>query len=238
VSDDAVPALPPVDPADVRVPGRSLSPELLASLLANGDDELAAWTLRHALEEAPRAVVFDGLLREAMQLVGERWADGQWSVADEHLASRTLLRALEQVRPALGPEARIGPVAVLAGVAGEQHMIGLVCLEQTLQERGWTTANLGADVPPGDLGRYLHANDVSLVALSASDPSRLEALRSALDAVRAAEPDRHIPVLLGGRLAGPQPPPLDPAPDWVGTSLVDAAAYAATIANFGRTVTD
>lgn len=238
MTDDRVPPLPPVDPATAGVRAGSLTPELLAGLLANGDDELAAWTLRHALREAPRAVVFDGLLREAMQLVGQRWASGQWSVADEHLASRTLLRALEQVRPELGPESRIGPVAVLAGVAGEQHMIGLVCLEQTLQERGWTTANLGADVPPVDLGRYVADNEVSLVALSASDPARLDALRDAIGAIREADRERRIRVLLGGRLAEQGSPSIAPGPDWVGTSLVDAAAFAHSIGSFGRTVTD
>ena len=238
MSDDRVPALPPVDPASADVPAGSLTPELLAGLLASGDDELAAWTLRHALRESSRPVVFDGLLRDAMHLVGQRWASGQWSVADEHLASRTLLRALEQVRPELGPESRIGPVAVLAGVAGEHHMIGLVCLEQTLQERGWTTANLGADVPPEDLRRYVADNEVSLVALSASDPARIDALRAAIEAIRAADPGRRIRVLLGGRLAEHGSPAVVPPPDWVGTSLVEAAAFAASLGNFGRTVTD
>ena len=71
MSDDPVPPLPPVDPTTAEVPAASLSPELLASLLTSGDDELAAWTLQHALRESPRAVVYDGLLREAMHLVGE-----------------------------------------------------------------------------------------------------------------------------------------------------------------------
>ncbi|MEI7745009.1 MAG: B12-binding domain-containing protein, partial [Chloroflexota bacterium] len=128
MSDDLPFRLPPVDPASARVTGDALSPELLAGLLADGDDELAGWTLQHALEGGSRAEIFDGLLRSAMTLVGEHWRSGRWSIAEEHLASRTLLRALERVRPVLGPEGRIGPLAVLAGVAGEEHMIGLVCL--------------------------------------------------------------------------------------------------------------
>lgn len=223
------PRLPPVDPAAADVvPGADLSPELLAGLLADGDDELAAWTLSHALRQAPRAEVFDGLLRDAMRLVGDRWEAGQWSVAEEHLASRTLLRALERIRPASGPESRIGPVVVLAGVAGEHHMIGLVCLEQVLAEAGWTTANLGADVPAGDLGRFVTRNEVSLAALSAMDPARLGAVADAVAAVRAAS-DRSIRVMVGGRLA--ERPGVRPEVDvdWIGTSIVEAAAFAATI---------
>jgi methanogenic corrinoid protein MtbC1 len=200
VSDDVPFRLPPVDPAAAtEVPSASLSPELLAGLLADGDDELAAWTLRHAMDESSRGDVFDGLLREAMHLVGERWRTGRWSVAEEHLASRTVLRALERLRPDPGPEGRIGPVAVLAGVEGEQHMIGLVCLEQLLADDGWTVANLGADLPAADLGTFVARNDVALVCLSAMDGGRVGALADAVRAVKGAKGD--VEVLVGGGIA-------------------------------------
>ncbi len=183
-------------------PRTSLSPELLAGLLADGDDELAAWTLRHALEERSRAEVFDGILRQAMALVGERWRTGQWTIAEEHLASRTLLRTLERIRPELSPEGRVGPMAVLAGVAGEHHMIGLVCLEQVLAEDGWTVANLGADLPATDLGTFVRRNEVDLVCLSATHPDRVGQLADSVEAVRAAGGTREIAVLIGGHIAG------------------------------------
>jgi methanogenic corrinoid protein MtbC1 len=132
-----------------------MTPELLAGLLADGDDELAAWVLSNALREQSRAEVFDGLLRDAMRLVGERWREGRWTIAEEHLASQTITRALERIRAPQGPEGRVGPLAVLAGVAGEHHGIGLACLDQVLREVGWTVANLGADVPASDLARFL-----------------------------------------------------------------------------------
>lgn len=231
-ADDQPPTLPPVDPTGTdRLPGETMTPELLASLLADGDDELAAWILRQALEDAPRPQVYDGILAGAMHLVGERWASGQWTVAEEHLASQTLLRALERIRPALGTTSRIGPLAVLAGVAGEQHMIALVCLDHVLQERGWTVANLGADVPPADLARFVRRNDARLVALSASERSRTGTAAAAIEAVRGAVDARGqggVAIMLGGRLIGAEGP-AGLETDWHGTSLVDAAAFADTV---------
>ena len=227
--DDAGPTLPPVDPtlAD-RFSDDALSPELLAGLLTDGDDELAAWALSHALRDAPRAEVYDGLLADAMRLVGERWQSGRWTVADEHLASQTLLRALDRIRPDLGPDGRIGPLAVLAGVAGEQHMIGLVCLDHILREMGWTVAILGGDVPTGDLARFVERNDARLVALTASDPQRTETVAEAVAAVRAAiaGTDRTAEVMLGGRLAARPGVGAAVGADWTGSTLVDAAAFA------------
>jgi methanogenic corrinoid protein MtbC1 len=229
VSEESTLRLPPVDPEGARtVPAASLSPELLASLLADGDDELAAWTFRHALAEAPRADVYDGLLREAMTLVGERWRSGQWSIAEEHLASRTVLRTLERIAPRLGPESRIGPLAVLAGVAGEQHMIGLVCLEHVLAEAGWTVVNMGADLPAPDLGAFVARNEVALVALSALNPDRLGALAGSVRAVREATPGRRLPVLVGGQIAGRPGVMAAVDADGVATSLGAALAFAET----------
>jgi methanogenic corrinoid protein MtbC1 len=221
--------LPPVDTAAVHVPGSSLPAELLAGLLADGDDELAAWTLRHAFADIGRVAVYDGMLRDAMRLVGERWRSGQWSIAEEHLASRTLLRTLERVRPELGPGGRVGPLAVLAGVAGEHHMIGLVCLEQVLGDDGWTVANLGADLPAADLGSFVGRNEVGLVALSAMDPDRVGALADCVRAARVATPGRHLPVLIGGGIAA-QPGIADAVgADGVAGTLADAVALAAAL---------
>jgi methanogenic corrinoid protein MtbC1 len=226
--EDGSPRLPPVEPDAADVPAGSLSPELLASLLVEGDDELAAWTLRHALAERSRAEVFDDLLASAMALVGQRWETGQWGIAEEHLASQTILRALDRIRPDLGPEGRIGPLAVLTGVAGEHHMIGLACLGQVLQELGWTVATLGADVPAADLAQYVARNEAVLVALSATESGRLEALVDTIATVRAARPD--LPILLGGRLASRPGIAETLGIDWAGTSLVAAARVAGEIA--------
>jgi len=227
VSDNPPFRLPPVDPAAARdVPATVLSAELLAGLLADGDDELAAWALRHALAGASRAAVFDGLLAEAMELVGERWEHGQWSIAEEHLASRTLLRALEQVRPPMGPESRVGPLAVLAGVAGEQHILGLVCLEQVLAEAGWVVANMGADLPSSDLGGFVARNEVSLVALTASHEDRGDALAEAVVAVRMASGEGEVAIMVGGRYATRAGVASQVGADGSALTLADALAFA------------
>lgn len=212
--DDAPPPLPPVDPSAAdRLPGETVTPELLASLLVDGDDDLATWALEQALLDADRVTVYDGLLADAMRLVGDRWAEGRWSVADEHLASQTLLRVLDRIRPQVGSEWRIGPQAVLSGVAGEQHMLGLVCLGHLLTEQGWTVANLGADVPASDLVRFLARHEARLLAITASDPGRLDAVVEAVAVARSSQP--RLAIVLGGRLATD--------PELVATLDVDAA---------------
>jgi methanogenic corrinoid protein MtbC1 len=226
---ERMPILPPVDPrrASEGVLPTTVTPELLAGLLADGDDELAAWTLQSALSERPRAEVFDGLLRDAMALIGQRWLEGRWSIAEEHLASQTLARSLERIRDARGPEGRVGPLAVLAGVAGEHHAIGLACLEQVLCDEGWTVANLGPDVPAPDLARFLARNHAELVGLAASLPERTDELRASVAAAGAVRPDDPLPIMVGGGLAQDAALMTALGVAWAGTSLTAASKYAA-----------
>jgi methanogenic corrinoid protein MtbC1 len=232
VTDSGPPRLPPVDPAAADAAlGSTLSPELLAGLLADGDEELATWALGHSIAEIGRAETFETLVAGAMALVGTRWRSGQWSIAEEHLASQTLMRALERVRPTVGPEGRIGPQAVLAAVSGEHHMIGLVCLDQVLEEAGWSVANLGADVPAADLALFVARHEARLVALTASEMAGLESVVEAIAAVRAARAGAEpLAVMIGGRLAATPGLADTLGVDWAGTSLTEAAAVAEGLA--------
>jgi len=198
VNDSPMPELPGVPP-QFPPDGDIAAPEFLAALLADGDDDMAAWVMNQALADRPRAQVYDEVVRPAMELVGTRWEEGRWSISVEHLASVALNQALSRVRRPETPESRIGPTAVLAAPEMEQHVAGLACLAQVLEDDGWHVENLGANVPAHDLVSFISARDVDLVALSIGTADRLEALRRAVEAIRAAGGNvAGLPLLVGG----------------------------------------
>ncbi len=213
-----------------RLPAEIITPELIASLLADGDDDLAAWALGEALAERPRAVVFDELVRPALSLVGANWESGRWTIAEEHLASRALDDALARIRPPTQLEARTGPVAVLAAPKGEQHAAGLVCLAQVLEADGWKVENLGPNVPHPDLVRFVSSRTVDLVALSISRAAALPSLRRTVKAIRAAgSSELVLPILVGGRGTTDLELRVDGA-HVIGPSAVEAQRFAREVA--------
>ncbi len=217
---------------DPATPGGIASPEFIAALLVDGDDDLAAWAIGRALEEQPRAVVFDDVIRGAMELVGSRWASGEWAISQEHLASVALLQALARVRSNEGAETHIGPVAVLAAPEGEQHVTGLACLAQVLEEDGWRVENLGANVPAEDLVQFMRGRSVDLLALSIGTPDRVPALQRTIDAMRSADADAGAvprPIIVGGHgIEGLEAEVRDA--DLVTASLADAERFARGVA--------
>jgi methanogenic corrinoid protein MtbC1 len=219
------PHLPPVDPRAVDVSPDVITPEALAAFLVDGDAELAAWGLGVALGDRPRVDVYDTLVRDAMTLVGRNWETGRWTISEEHLGTVTLIRVLAELAPSPMPGDRIGPVAVLASVVGEEHAIALTLLDHVLRDVGWSVADLGANVPPDDLVRYVARSGARLVALTAARTDRIDEVTTAIAGLRAIPSPPSI--MVGGRAVdAARGAGLDIGADWTGTSLRDARRFA------------
>lgn len=112
----------------------------------DGFDETAALRALEVLYAAgtPLAVVRDALL-PCLRDVGDRWAAGRASVAQEHFASTFVHARLMAL--ARGWDRGTGPRAVLACAPGEQHCLGLIAFGIALHDAGWRVVFLGADCP-------------------------------------------------------------------------------------------
>ncbi len=170
-----------------------------ASLLGGAQLEAARTPadLRRTLYEAASRANLDGLralldqtftllpleqalsriVEPVLQRVGEGWASGELSVAQEHLVSAAIRARLER----LLADARGGVrgVAVLACVPGELHELGLLMLGTLLRADGWQVAYLGADAPLDDAFDLAARLDAPLVCLSVTMREHVAALAKA-----------------------------------------------------------
>jgi methanogenic corrinoid protein MtbC1 len=137
------------------------------------------------------------LIAPALFLVGEKWATGAITVADEHLASEIALRVLALQREAQRTAHRRHRSRVLLlAPEGERHVIGLNMACDLLTAAGYDTRMLGADVPLVDIAAAAVRHAAQVVALTATMPDSAERLDAAMDYLRAAHPAGAI--LLGG----------------------------------------
>jgi MerR family transcriptional regulator, light-induced transcriptional regulator len=102
--------------------------------------------------------------------LGERWASGQTSVAQEHFTSNVIAGRLRALT--LGWGSGVGPLAVLACPPGELHELGLLCFGIALREHGWRITYFGADTPLDDLSRAIDGLSPTVVVLAASNRGR------------------------------------------------------------------
>lgn len=168
----------------------AVAPDLLAALLAF-DDERAHASLDDALARLSVEAVLDDLVLPAFRAIGDGWAAGAISVAQEHYAANLVRARL------LGLARRwdqgIGPRALLACAPGDLHDLPLICFGLALRQRGWRILFLGADTPLEVVAETAAAERPNLVVLA----SAIE--RPELDDPRLAEVAVSAPLTLAGR---------------------------------------
>ena len=157
-----------------------------------------------ALDETAAHTAFDRLLSDFsvetvlgevvlpyLHELGERWARGEASVADEHFASNLLRGRLLGL--ARGWDGGSGPRALLACAPGEQHDLALIVFGLVLRELGWRITFLGPDTPLDTLDDATRTLEPAAVVIAASSPERI-----AGDEVSLLKLARNAPLWIAG----------------------------------------
>jgi DNA-binding transcriptional MerR regulator len=145
------------------------------------DALLARYTVRTALSSVVVPYLAD---------LGDRWARGEATIAQEHFASNMLRGRLLGL--ARGWDAGAGPRALLACPSGERHDIGLLAFGIALRGHGWRITFLGADTPHATLVETAAQLAPDIIVLAATRSSRLRALAHEARSVA-------VPVAVAGR---------------------------------------
>ena len=141
------------------------------------------------------SAVFSRALGPAMREVGDKWHEGEVSVAQEHLASELLGRTCRQLLRLVQPE-DAERMALLACFADETHALPLYGVAFHLVQWGFGTLVLGARTPPEALGHAVKVLEPALVGLSVSVAPAPEAARKLVDAYAKAVGE--VPWVVGG----------------------------------------
>lgn len=129
----------------------------------------------------------NAVLREVLQpclrRIGDDWASGVVSIAQEHFATQLIRERLLGL--ARDWDQGRGPRALLACPADERHDIGLICFGLVLSRNGWRVTFLGPDTPVSALQEAIEAVTPELVVLSANDEHRFTSIAVSLRALAA-----------------------------------------------------
>src|SRR3954469_25746655 len=140
------------DDDETRALGEKLQ-AAYADAILSGVPRDAEEVVREAIEAGmDEGAIDDIVIRPALRLVGDLWADGQLSIAEEHLATAISLRVLTLQREAFRvARERLSHRVLLAGMQGERHVVGLEMAASLLLRSGYDVRMLGADVPVGQI---------------------------------------------------------------------------------------
>ena len=156
------------------------SPELREAL-ERFDDAAAHAAFDRLLSDLSLDTVLDAVVLPLLHELGDRWAAGEISVAQEHFASHLIRGRLLGL--ARGWDRGAGPRAVLACPPGEQHDLALIAFGLALREHGWRITFLGADTPVDTLVDAVGRLRPAALVLAATTGSPWSAVEKALRGV-------------------------------------------------------
>ncbi len=170
-----------------------------ADALLAGMPHVAEATIREAIEAGlDEEILDDHVIRPAMRLVGDLWADGEISIADEHLATSISMRVLTLQREAFRTaRERASQRVLLAAAEGEQHVMGLQMASSVLLHAGYDVRMLGADLPVSEIGAAVAAHKPAVTGFTAATALTASRLPATFDAVRDVSAD--VGIVVGGQ---------------------------------------
>ena len=171
---------------------------LLRDAIVDLDVEHIGELARSALKN--RVSAYDAVMRgmaEGMKVVGIKYQQGEFFLADLLLAADTFREGMTVLSPYLkssekSPRGRV----VIGTVEGDLHDIGKNLVKYMLEAAGFGVDDLGVDVSPERFVRMVQESSARIVAMSALISTTMPNMRSVVDAVRKSGVSARI--IVGG----------------------------------------
>jgi len=138
--------------------------------------------------------------RKGMEIVGKRFADGEYFLPELVYSGELLKQITEMVKPHITQAAetkRLGTV-VIGTVAGDIHDIGLNIVDFMLDVNGFEVHNLGVDVAKEKFVDKVKETKAPIVGLSGFLTPAFDAMKETVEALEKAGLRDKIKVMIGG----------------------------------------
>ncbi len=167
--------------------------------LLGGDQIGAEIAIREAIDaNLTTAQIDEQIMTPALWLIGQLWARGEISIADEHVATEISTRVLALQHEAQRlVHSRGHHRVLLAAPGGEQHLVALRMIANLLQDAGYEVIMLGAEVSGDALVEALSRHRPHVICVSATLPPGADELPGLIQ--RLSEHNPQTGFVIGGR---------------------------------------
>lgn len=172
----------------------------LADRMIAGDEQGAWRRLDDTLAAgSDLASLYVDVLGEAMCIVGERWASGEASIAEEHIASGVASRLIGRLGARQPRRGRTRGSVIVGAVPGDRHTLPSAIAADLLRGNNFRVVDLGGDVPADQFAEVAQSTDrLVAVGLCATTPISAASRRTIREAITSIHEVTDKPVLLGG----------------------------------------
>jgi len=153
---------------------------------------------RLSASEDPLKILDDA--RRALEIVGNRFADGEYFIPDLVYSGEILQVITDMVKPKLAGAAKVKRVGkvIIGTVAGDIHDIGKDIVAFMLDVNGFEVYDLGVDVPAQKFVEKIKESGAPIVGLSGFLTLAYDSMKQTIKAIKDAGLRDKVKVMIGG----------------------------------------
>jgi len=174
-----------------------MSKELIDAITGLREDD-ALKIVKQRLDAGTGPMELLGACREAMDVIGKRFEDGDCFIPELILAGEILYQISMAIKPRLAAGAslpKLGKI-VIGTVEGDLHDTAKNIVAFMLDANGFEVTDLGADVPPARFVQAARETGAQVVALSGFLTQDSDPMQATVAAIQAA--GLNVKVMIGG----------------------------------------
>ncbi len=172
----------------------------LVKAMSDLKEEEALQIARERLDRGDDAmkILEDG--RSAMEIVGKRFASGEYFIPDLIYSGEILKQISEMVKPKLTKAAQSQKLGtfILGTVAGDIHDIGKDIVGFMIDISGFEVIDLGVDVPAQKFVEKLKETKAPIMGLSGFLTLAFDAMKDTVEAIKEAGLRDNVKIMIGG----------------------------------------
>jgi methanogenic corrinoid protein MtbC1 len=163
-------------------------------------EEEALKILKEKLERGEDPYKILEVSRSAMEIVGSRFAKGEYFIPDLVYSGEILKEITSIVKPMLTSDFAVKRTGkfVLGTVAGDIHDIGKDIVAFMLDVNGFEVYDLGIDVPVKKFVDKIQETNAEIVGLSGFLTLAFDAMKETIDALKVAGLRDKVKIMIGG----------------------------------------
>lgn len=174
--------------------------EALSQCVIKGDMDGAAALTQKAVDEGadPQHILDKGLIA-AMDVVGEKFAQGAMFVPQMLRSAKTMQNCVTLLKPHFqGGGIQTKGKIILGTVKGDLHDIGKNLVAMMLEGAGFQIVDLGVDVTPEAIVSAVAEEQGQIVGMSALLSTTMPAMSATVSALKDAGQRDNVKIMIGG----------------------------------------
>ena len=125
---------------------------IINSLLINGE---------------PQHRIYDKLILNVLNRIGDLWSKNRLSISDEHIVSETIRNVMYRINSEISPnDVKIAKKVICMSLTNDEHEIPLIMIQSILTEMNISTTNLGPNLPVTEIESDIQAKSPTHLIIS------------------------------------------------------------------------